>query len=158
MIPKRLADARLRLLRSAKLASPVALRLALGALFFASGSGKLAHLERTAAFFADLGIPWPSQQAAFIGALECVGGIGLALGLGTRFLSLVLAGTMAVALGTAILPEAEGFLDVLGASEAVYLAALLGLFGAGAGPVSLDALVSKRLPKLAVPKTSSVSG
>lgn len=158
MIPDSLVAARLRFLRSAKNAAPVTLRLSLGALFFASGSGKLAHLERTAAFFAELGIPWPAGQAAFIGALECVGGLGLALGLGTRVLSLLLASTMLVALATAVVPEAEGLLDVVGASEAVYLAALLGLLGAGPGPLSVDALLSRSLAKLPVPETSRLAG
>jgi hypothetical protein len=57
----------------------------------------LQHLPKVANFFATLGIPAPAFAAVAISWLELIGGIGLALGLGSRFWELLLAGDMFVA-------------------------------------------------------------
>jgi putative oxidoreductase len=123
-------------------------RASLGATFAATGYGKLMHLERTIGFFRDLGIPAPELQAPFIGGLELVGGLCIALGLLTRVVSLPLAGTMVVAILTAILPDVDGALDLFTRDEALYLFLFGWLLTAGPGTVSLDHWLGRRLPRL----------
>jgi putative oxidoreductase len=123
-------------------------RASLGATFASAGYGKLTHLERTIGFFRDLGIPAPELQAPFIGGLELVGGVCIALGLLTRLVSPLLAGTMIVAMLTAILPDVEGALDLLTRDESLYLFLFAWLLTAGAGTVSLDHWLARRLPRL----------
>ncbi len=86
-----------------KLQSPLLLlvRLSWGWQFAQSGWGRLHHLDRATEFFASLGIPMPHANAVFISCLELTGGILLALGLGSRLISLLLAGDMTVAYLTA---------------------------------------------------------
>jgi putative oxidoreductase len=79
----------------------LAVRLYWGWQFAQTGWGKLQHLPKVANFFASLGIPAPALSAVAVSWLEFVGGIGLALGLGSRFWGLLLAGDMFVAYLTA---------------------------------------------------------
>ncbi|MBI4528649.1 MAG: DoxX family protein [Deltaproteobacteria bacterium] len=67
-------------------------RLAVGALFFESGRGKLFYkLEELGEYFAQLGIPFPQLNAVTVASIEFVGGICLLLGLATRLVSAPLA-------------------------------------------------------------------
>ncbi len=86
-----------------RLQSPLllAVRLYWGWQFAQSGWGRLHHLDTATEFFASLGIPMPHANAVFISCLELTGGILLALGLGSRLVSLLLAGDMTVAYLTA---------------------------------------------------------
>ena len=79
----------------------LAVRLYWGWQFAQTGWGKLHHLPKVTSFFMSLGIPAPAFSAAAVSWLELVGGIGLALGLGSRFWGLLLAGDMVVAYLTA---------------------------------------------------------
>jgi putative oxidoreductase len=79
----------------------LAVRLYWGWQFAQTGWGKLQHLPRVTNFFATLGIPAPALSAVAISWLELAGGIGLALGLGSRFWALLLTGDMFVAYLTA---------------------------------------------------------
>jgi putative oxidoreductase len=79
----------------------LAVRLYWGWQFAQTGWGKLQHLPKVANFFASLGIPAPAFSAVAVSWLEFVGGIGLALGLGSRFWGLLLASDMFVAYLTA---------------------------------------------------------
>src|SRR5258708_17529875 len=54
--------------------------------FFLTGKGKLLNLEKTTAFFTDLGLPMPKLNAIMAGSTECFGGLLLLLGLGSRLL------------------------------------------------------------------------
>lgn len=123
----------------------LSLRLVFGWQFFLAGRGKLQHLDRTAEFFSSLHIPAPGAHALGIGLLECVGGLLLALGAGTRILSALLAGTMAVALATAHRAElAENGLDGLfSAPPFPYLLATAVLLVAGPGRLALDAWLGR---------------
>ena len=76
-------------------------RLYWGWQFAQTGWGKLQHLPKVTNFFATLGIPAPAFSAVAISWLELIGGIGLALGSGSRFWGLLLAGDMFVAYLTA---------------------------------------------------------
>ena len=79
----------------------VAVRLYWGWQFAQTGWGKLQHLPKVTDFFTSLGIPAPGFSAIAVSWLEFVGGIALALGFGSRFWGLLLAGDMFVAYLTA---------------------------------------------------------
>lgn len=125
----------------------LALRLVFGWQFFLTGRGKLAHLERTAEFFASLHIPAPGAHAVGIGLLECVGGQLLVLGAGTRLVSALLASTMLVALATAHRAEIveDGLDGLFAAAPFPYVLATAILVVAGPGRPALDAWLARRL-------------
>ncbi|HEX4602708.1 MAG TPA: DoxX family protein [Candidatus Angelobacter sp.] len=85
------------------LQSPVLLlfRLDFGYQFFESGWAHLHTMPKFIEFLTSLGIPAPTLNAYFVAGLETVGGLLLALGLGSRLVSLLLAGDMVVAFITA---------------------------------------------------------
>jgi putative oxidoreductase len=121
----------------------------IGYAFYQTGRGKLANLENVVGFFADLGIPLPALNAAFVSRLEFYGGMLLIAGLLTRLVAALLGSTMVVALLTADKPAFLGALT--GAGDAgltdvvpvVYGLFLLWLIVAGPGRVSLDALLAR---------------
>ncbi len=107
--------------------APLATRIVVGWAFYLTGSGKWAHFDNTVTFFAELGIPYPVANAAFV------------------------ATTMVVALLTA---DRQRFLESLStASEIsptdisafVFLLFFAWLALYGPGPVSLDKLLAKWL-------------
>ena len=134
------------------------LRLTVGFMFFAGAVGKLSDLGKFTAMFVSLGIPAAQLLAPVTAVVELVGGAALMLGLGTRLVSLVLAGDMAGALLTDIGPNLAqkypapwDFLsNVFYAPEWLLLGLLLWLLCVGAGKASLDAMVARRF---AVPAT-----
>jgi putative oxidoreductase len=124
-------------------------RLVIGYAFYQTGGGKLAHIENTVAFFADLGIPMPELNAAFVSRLEYWGGLALVVGLLTRLAATGLLSTMLVALMTA---DKATFLTALSGSgdvgltdvtPVVYGLFLLWLIVKGPGAFSLDALLAR---------------
>ncbi|MGP0076488.1 MAG: DoxX family protein [Bryobacteraceae bacterium] len=72
-------------------------RLYWGWQFMETGWGKLGDLGKVTGYFGSIGVPAPSLTAPFISGLEFVGGILLALGLGSRVIAFLLAADMAVA-------------------------------------------------------------
>jgi putative oxidoreductase len=72
-----------------------------GLSFAQTGWGKLAHLERTTAYFTDLGLPLPKLNALAAGATECGCGVLLLVGLFSRIVSVPLIFVMFVAYYTA---------------------------------------------------------
>ena len=127
----------------------LAIRLYWGWQFAQTGWGKLHHLENVTSFFATLGLPAPAQTALFVALVEFVGGILLALGLGSRIVAFVLFANMTVAYWTA---DREAFLGILSAPDKFYAAdpytfwfaaLLILIFGAGA--LALDMLVRRWL-------------
>jgi putative oxidoreductase len=128
-------------------------RIVMGHAFVLTGLGKWHNFARTTDFFASLGLPMPAANAAFIASLEVVGGACLILGLGTRLFSALLSATMVVALLTA---DRKAFVDALtGAGEQgltdvvpfVFLLFLLWLVGTGAGFLSVDQIVARKLER-----------
>ena len=100
-----------------------------------AGHGKLHDLARLTGFFTQPGIPLPGASAIFISVLEFVGGILLALGLGSRLIALLFAADMVTAYS---------------------LVAALIVFISEPGKFSLDALLAKRFAGGASsPKASS---
>lgn len=140
----RLLELRERLLEvTAALAwlPPLLARISVGLTFVSTGWGKLHNLDHVIAFFTKLGIPFPQYQAPFVAMTEFSCGTLLALGLLTRGVALPLIGTMGVAIATAIWPELDGPVDLLGREEFLFVVLLVWLALAGGGPISLDGLL-----------------
>jgi putative oxidoreductase len=114
---------------------------------FLAGKGKLLNIERTAEFFASLGIPLPVLSAYVAGATECFGGLLLVVGLGSRLVAILVAFTMIVAYVTAdyealssIFSDPDKF--VAAAPFPFLLVALL-VLAFGPGALSIDALIKR---------------
>ncbi|MEB3049883.1 DoxX family protein [Mycolicibacter sp. MYC123] len=130
------------------------LRLTIGFMFFSGAIGKLGDLTSFTKMFADLGIPAPAFLAAVTAVVELVGGAALMLGLGTRVVSLVLAGDMVGALITDIGPglaqKYPGWWDFLSnlfyAPEWLLVGLLAWLVCVGSGKAGLDGLLARRTP------------
>jgi putative oxidoreductase len=123
----------------------LAARLTVGWVFLQTGWGKLHNLEGVTEFFASLGIPAPELQAPLVAGIEFGGGILLLLGLATRFVALPLIGVMLVAIRTALWDDIDALSDLLGLAEFGYVVMLAGLVVFGAGAVSVDRLVRRRI-------------
>jgi putative oxidoreductase len=126
----------------------LAVRLYWGWLFAVDGWAKLHNLDKVTEFFTTLGLPAPALTATFIAGLELVGGILLALGLGSRLIALLLTGNMLMAYVTA---DREALFSVLsdpdkfyGASPYTYLFASIIVLVFGPGKFSVDALLAKK--------------
>ena len=135
---------------AAYLQSPLllAVRLYWGISFALTGWGKLAHLERTTAFFTDLNLPLPKLNAIMAGATECVGGALLALGLFARPAAVPLIFTMVVAYATA---DKEALLAItsdpdkfVSAAPFLFLLAAVTVLAFGPGRISVDALLGRK--------------
>ena len=127
----------------------LAVRLYWGWQFAQNGWGKLHNIAKITGYFASLNIPFPSVNAHFVSGLEFVGGILLILGLGSRLISLLLAGDMLVAYWTADHQALTSIFSDPGkfyvADPYTFLFASLMILIFGAGLFSLDAILKKRL-------------
>jgi putative oxidoreductase len=135
---------------SAALQSPFLLlvRLYWGWQFAQSGWGRLHHLDTATQFFSSLNVPLPGPTCVFISVLEVVGGILLILGLGSRLISLLLAGDM---IGAYVLSDRDALTSILtnpgkfyGADPYTFLFASLLILIFGPGRFSLDYWIWKR--------------
>jgi putative oxidoreductase len=142
---QRACDRALSLSQTITWLPPLLARVSVGLVFATTGWGKLHHLDRVIEFFRSLGIPHPELQAPFVGSTELVCGCLLVLGLGTRLVVFPLLGTMVVAIATAIWPELDGAIDLLGKEEFLFIVLLLWLAVNGGGAVSLDAVLGRAL-------------
>jgi putative oxidoreductase len=132
----------------------LAIRLYWGWQFAEDGWGKLTHLDRVTQFFTTLGLPAPGMTAMMVGLVEFAGGILLAVGVGSRLVSLVLFVNMTMAFlsvpddrtnFTHILSKPE---DFYGASPYTYWFAALLILILGPGRFALDSLFAGRfLPR-----------
>ncbi len=120
-----------------------------GYQFFQTGKGKLMDLASVTDFFASLGIPAPHLNAMMAGATECVGGLLLLVGLGSRLVSVPLSITMLVAYATA---HREALLGIFGDPDTflqqepfLFLLTAVLVLAFGPGAFSLDALIQKRV-------------
>ena len=122
------------------------IRLYWGWQFIQTGSGKLEHIDKVAAWFGnDLHIPMPRLNAYMAGGTELVGGIALLLGL--RVMTIPLLFTMAVAYATsdrealnALFTDPDQFVT---ATPFLFLFAALLVLVFGPGAFSLDELVGR---------------
>jgi len=134
-------------------------RLYWGWQFVQTGWGKLSGLEKVGAYFTQLGIPAPGPTALFISLLEFAGGILLAFGLASRFISLLLACDMIVAF---IIADREALFSIFSDPDKFYAAApytflfaSLLILTFGPGNLCLDAILAKRLKSR--PHTSTLA-
>jgi putative oxidoreductase len=131
----------------------LAVRLYWGWQFAQTGWGKLHNLPKITDYFTSLNIPFPAANAHFIAGLEFFGGLLLIVGLGTRLVGLLLAANMMVAYWTA---DHDALVSILSdpgkfyvADPYTFLFASLLVLIFGAGWLSLDALILKRLKEQA---------
>jgi putative oxidoreductase len=122
-------------------------RLYWGWQFWQTGWGKLHNLPHVVEFFTSLGIPAPALNAYFVTGLEFLGGILLAVGLGSRLLALLFAGDMLVAYLTADRPALLAIFskpeDFYAAAPYTFLFASLVILIFGPGRFALDTLVER---------------
>jgi putative oxidoreductase len=127
------------------------IRLYWGWQFWQAGWAHLHNMAKFVEFFTGLGIPAPSLNAHFVAVLETGGGILLALGLGSRIISLLLAGDMLVAFLTS---DREALFSMFSDTDKFYAAApYTFLFASliilifGPGKFALDTLIEARRKK-----------
>jgi len=140
--------------RAASALQPVVLlvaRLYWGWQLFESGVGKFRHIANVVEYFGSLGMPAPEITARMVSGLELFGGILLFLGLGSRPIALILTANM---IGAYWLGDHEAFLSVISdpdkfqaAAPFVYLCVSVVVLAFGAGPLSLDGLISRLMGK-----------
>jgi putative oxidoreductase len=124
---------------------PLAARLVLGVVFIQSGWGKLHDLSGTTEAFAGWHIPWPHFNAVLASATEFGGGCLILVGLLTRIAAVPLIVVMAVAIASAKWAKIEDWTDFFGFDEVAYAVMFLWLAVRGAGRISLDWLLGRRL-------------
>lgn len=146
--------------RAASWTQPVFLagiRLYWGWQFAQTGWGKLQHLPKVISFFTDLGIPAPGLSGWGVSWLEFAGGILLAMGLGSRFVGLLLAGDMFVAYLTAGRSNLLSFFSdpgkFYGDDAFTFLLASMIVLVFGPGRLALDELIRERWFALQAPAT-----
>lgn len=132
-------------------------RLVFGYMIFRAGYGKFQNLEGVGMFFESLGIPMPGVNAVVVAFCEAAGGLLIMLGLFTRVASVVLIGVLSVAVLTAHMSDLSPFFsspDSIWAGPAgektyalptLYVVMYAITFAYGAGKLSLDNLLSKKL-------------
>ena len=131
--------------------APLLTRLVIGVAFVQTGIGKWENFHVTVDFFASLGLPAPAANAAVTATLEVVGGTALILGVGTNLLAALLSITMVVAILTAERMNLLGALTGTGDHSLtdilplMFLMPLVWLVAFGAGPLSVDFLLRRRL-------------
>ena len=127
------------------------LRLYWGWQFFLTGKGKLQNLDRTTGFFLSLHIPWPHFNALLAGTTECVGGLFLLVGLGSRLVSLPLIFITVIAYITAESDALKHFFDdpdkFVSAAPFLFMLAGIIVLVFGPGVFSLDWLIEKLVCK-----------
>ena len=133
-----------------RIQSPLLLliRLYWGWQFAQTVWGKLQHLDRVADFFQTLNIPSPHLSALVVALVELVGGLLLALGIGSRVVALVLFANMSVAFVTAdrnavalILSDPGKF---YGADPYTFWFAALLILIFGPGWIAIDTFLARR--------------
>lgn len=127
---------------------PFVLRIILGILFMIHGLGKFGvigdgNLQMVVGFFTKIGMPLPDLTAPLVAAVETIGGLALILGIGTRFVSLILAVVIGVALLFVKLPaNLNPLAPFLGMSgwelDLLYIGGLVTLMLHGSGAVAVD--------------------
>lgn len=132
------------------------LRVTLGVILAVHGAMKLMDIPGTVQSFAQVGIPYPQYAVYLSLAGELLAGIGILLGALTRVAALGAFCNMAVAIGYVHL--GHGLLAQNGGWEYPLLLGLVALFfvAHGAGPVSVDALATRRRDRRPPQRTERV--
>jgi putative oxidoreductase len=116
-------------------------RVVVGWVFMWSGWTKLHNLPQMIQNFTEWGIPYPHFMTPLVSGIEFVGGLLLLLGLLTRFAAPPLVVVMIVAIISAKWDQVDSLETLLGFEEVAYIALFGWLAVAGAGPISLDAIL-----------------
>ena len=116
----------------------LALRLYFGYLLFQTGSGKIADIAKTTAFFESLHIPVANLASYLVGYTEMIGGLCLMAGFLSRWITIPLI----IVLTTAMLTAHKGQV-VHEAGPFPFLLTCLVVFCFGAGYFSLDWLIGR---------------
>jgi putative oxidoreductase len=132
----------------------LAMRLVLAYGFYGPAMAKLNDISAIAEWFRGMDIPFPELNAYLATTTEVSGFVLLALGLGTRIISVPLIITMIVAIKT--VHWENGFEAGNNGFEIplYYIIMLLTLIVNGAGKVSLDAIVERIIRKNTAKKTA----
>jgi putative oxidoreductase len=138
----------------------LSVRLVWGYELFEAGSGKLLHIDKPIAYFTNLGIPFPVENAYLVGCTEMFGGIFLALGLLSRLTAIPLIIDFIVAYLTTeqdalhklIHFDPDAFIS---ADPFTYLLASVIVFIFGPGSYSVDAILKKVFSS--EPKSKSIN-
>jgi len=131
------------------------LRVVLGATFIAHGAQKLfvMGLPAISGGFAQMGIPMAGFFGPFVSLVEFFGGIAIVLGLLTRITGLALAVNMVVAMLSVHLKN--GFFNPNGVEFPLALFGMsVALMTMGAGPLSIDAVLSNRSTTQTLPASA----
>src|SRR5262245_60322740 len=131
---------------------PTLTRLVVGWVLLQSAWGKVASLEKVVGGFTRLGLPAPEFPARLVACTEFACGLLLLVGLATRVASIPLIITMIVALATALKGDIHELSDLFGMSEFLYIALLVWLGVYGAGPISVDRMVARKMDGGARPR------
>lgn len=137
--------------------SYLVVRVATGVFFVFSGFHKLTNAKRRATFIATLqacGVPFIPVMQWFVPGVEFLGGLGVAFGFLTPLAALGLATICLVAAcvdgmgrvkAWGAIDKADVIDDVLYLPEVLYILLLTLFVTNGAGPFSLDAVLSRLL-------------
>jgi putative oxidoreductase len=120
------------------------IRFVAGAMMVPHGYAKVfGGIEGTTKFFASVGLEPALTLAWYVGLLELVGGVCVAFGFLTRFISAQLVGLLAVATFYIHLPS--GFLWVKGGFEypLFWMVIMIAITIQGGGKLSVDNLMAK---------------
>jgi putative oxidoreductase len=120
------------------------IRFVAGAMLVPHGYAKVfGGIEGTTKFFASVGLEPALMLAWYVGLLELVGGVCVAFGFLTRFMSVQLVGLLAVATFYIHLPS--GFLWVKGGFEypLFWMVIMIAITIQGGGKLSVDNLMAK---------------
>ena len=129
------------------------IRLIEGIVFVDSGRHKLFFdLAGFGNFFVELGIPFPYVMALVVASIEFGGGLCLILGLGTRVAALAEAVIMANAIWTVQLKDVKSFSELLFLSEFLSIGIFVWLAFTGAGKISLDYWLARKVGGSAPPR------
>jgi putative oxidoreductase len=129
----------------------LAIRLYWGWQFAQDGYGKLTHLARVTEYFTTLNLPAPGMTALAVALIELVGGVLFAVGIASRFVSLVLWVNMTVAY-LSVPDDRVNFSHILskpddfyGATPYTYWFAALLILICGPGLFAIDTLIVRWL-------------
>lgn len=121
------------------------IRLILAYGFYGPAMMKLNDVTAIAEWFTNIGIPAPTLNAYLATYTELFGAILLALGLATRFITIPLIITLLVAIKTVHWENGFNASDNGYEIPVYYMIMLITLFFAGAGKISADYFIRKKL-------------
>ncbi len=123
------------------------LRLILAYGFYMPATMKWGNISGIAEWFGGMGIPFPTLNAYLAATTEMAAVILLPLGIATRFLSIPLIITMVVAIVTVHLDNGFSAGDNGYEIPLYYMLMLFVLLTNGAGKLSLDHIITKKMLK-----------